>query len=82
MAKRGRSPTGRDPLFLEPATRNVMTKENLALLLGAIAIVEGTLQLLIAFMGVFAAVAVIAFALGTLTGVLITNYRRARQDYE
>ena len=57
-----------------------MTKENLALLLGAIAIVEGTLQLLIAVMGVFTAVAVIAFALGMLTGVLITNYRRARQD--
>jgi ABC-type phosphate transport system permease subunit len=73
---------GRDLLFWSQRRVMFMTKENLALLLGAIAIVEGTLQLLVAFMGIVAGMAVIAFALGILTGVLITNYRHARHDYE
>ncbi len=49
-----------------------MTRENLTLLLSAIAIVEGTLQLLITVIGVLAAVVVVAFVLGALTGVFIT----------
>ncbi len=57
-----------------------MTRENLTLLLSTIAIVEGTLQLLIAVMGVLAAVVVVAFVLGALTGVLITHYKRAREN--
>jgi hypothetical protein len=57
-----------------------MTRENLTLLLSAIAIVEGTLQLLITAIGVLAAVVVVAFVLGALTGVFITHYKSAREN--
>jgi uncharacterized NAD-dependent epimerase/dehydratase family protein len=58
----------------------VMKPENLSLLVSAIAVAEGTLSLLIAVMGVVAAVVVAAFVAGAMSGVFITYYALARDD--
>jgi hypothetical protein len=50
------------------------------LILTAIAVVEGTLSLLIAAIGILAALVVAAFVVGALSGVFITYYTLARDD--
>jgi hypothetical protein len=57
-----------------------MTQEKLMLILSAIAVVEGTLSLLIAASGILAALVVAAFVVGALSGVFITYYTLARDD--
>ncbi len=57
-----------------------MTKKNLTLLLSVVAVVESTLQLLIAVMGILAALITVAFVIGALSGVFITYYLLASED--
>ncbi len=57
-----------------------MTQEKLMLILTAIAVVEGTLSLLIAAIGILAALVVAAFVVGALSGVFIAYYTLARDD--
>jgi len=56
-----------------------MTHEKWMFILSAIAVVEGTLQLLIAVMGILAALVVAAFVAGALLGVFISYYALARE---
>ncbi len=55
-----------------------MTQEKLMLILSAIAVVESTLSLLIAAIGIIAALVVAAFVAGALSGVFITYYTLVR----
>jgi hypothetical protein len=57
-----------------------MTKQNLTLLLSAVAVAESTLQLLIAVMGILAALITVTFVIGALSGAFITYYMLARED--
>jgi hypothetical protein len=57
-----------------------MTQEKLMLIVSAIAVVEGTLSLLIAAIGILAALVVAAFVAGALSGVFITYYTLVRDD--
>ncbi len=53
-----------------------MTKKNLTLLLSVVAVVESTVQLLIAVMGIIA----VTFVVGALSGAFITYYMLAHED--
>jgi hypothetical protein len=57
-----------------------MEQENFTVILSAIGVVEGTLSLLIAVLGMLAALVVAAFLLGVLTGVFVICYMHARED--
>ena len=57
-----------------------MTEEKLMLILSAIAVIEGTLSLLVAAIGILAALVVAAFVAGALSGAFITYYTLVRDD--
>ncbi len=57
-----------------------MTQEKSMLFLNAIAVVEGTLPLMIAAIGLLAALVVAAFVAGALSGAFITDYTLVRDD--
>ncbi len=57
-----------------------MTKKNLTLLLSAVAVAESTLQLLIAVMGILAALITVTFVVGAGSGAFITYYVLAHED--
>ncbi len=57
-----------------------MKQENFTVILSAIGVVEGTLSLLIAVLGMLAALVVAAFLLGVLAGVFIICYMHDRED--
>jgi hypothetical protein len=57
-----------------------MKQENFPVILSAIGVVEGTLSLLIAVLGMLAALVVAAFLLGVLAGVFVICYMHARED--
>ncbi len=57
-----------------------MNQENLTFILSAIGAFEGTLALLIAIMGVLAALVVVSFVAGLLAGAFIVYYTSVRPD--
>jgi hypothetical protein len=57
-----------------------MTQEKSMLILSAIAVVESTLSLLIAAIGILAALIVAAFVAGALSGAFITYYALVCDD--
>ncbi|MGA9315880.1 MAG: hypothetical protein WBV77_14775 [Solirubrobacteraceae bacterium] len=57
-----------------------MNQENLTFILSAIGAFEGTLALLIAIMGVLAALVVVSFVAGLLAGSFIVYYASVRPD--
>jgi hypothetical protein len=67
-------------MFWAGPARNVYDTRKLMLIVSAIAVVEGTLSLLIAAIGILAALVVAAFVAGALSGVFITYYTLVRDD--
>lgn len=57
-----------------------MKQENFTVILSAIGVFEGTLSLLIAVLGMLAALVVAAFLLGVLADVFVICYMHDRED--